>query len=47
MCLTAVLQDSVSQLNFRAIVDGLGGVLFKYPFRCALLGIFLPKYIPF
>lgn len=28
-----VLQDSVSQLNFRAIVDGLGGVLFKYPFR--------------
>lgn len=28
-----VLQDSVSQLNFRAIVDGLGGVLFQYPFR--------------
>lgn len=29
-----VLSDSVSQLNFRTIVDGLGGVLFKYPFRC-------------
>ena len=29
-----VLNDSVSQLNFRAIVDGLGGVLFQYPFRC-------------
>ncbi|KAL4858875.1 Protein ACTIVITY OF BC1 COMPLEX KINASE 3 [Chlorella vulgaris] len=28
-----VLNDSVSQLNFRAIVDGLGGVLFQYPFR--------------
>lgn len=28
-----VLTDSVSQLNFRAIVDGLGGVLFQYPFR--------------
>ncbi|PSC69892.1 putative aarF domain-containing kinase chloroplastic [Micractinium conductrix] len=28
-----VLSDSVSQLNFRAIVDGLGGVLFQYPFR--------------
>ncbi len=24
---------SISQLNFKAIVDGLGGVLFKYPFR--------------
>lgn len=31
-----VLKDSVSQLNFRAIVDGLGGVLFKYPFRWAV-----------
>jgi hypothetical protein len=28
-----VLNDSVSRLNFRAIVDGLGGVLFQYPFR--------------
>ena len=26
-------QDSVGRLNFRAIVDGLGGVLFQYPFR--------------
>jgi hypothetical protein len=24
----------VAQLNFKAIVDGLGGVLFQYPFRC-------------
>ena len=29
------LGASVSQLNFRAIVDGLGNVLFQYPFRCA------------
>eukprot|EP00775_Hariotina_reticulata_P010322 gene10322-10479_t len=28
-----VLDASVSQLNFKAIVDGLGGVLFQYPFR--------------
>lgn len=29
-----VLQNSsVSRLNFRTLVDGLGGVLFKYPFR--------------
>lgn len=29
-----VLKDStVSRLNFRTIVDGLGGVLFQYPFR--------------
>jgi len=28
-----VLDQSISQLNFKAIVDGLGGVLFKYPFR--------------
>jgi len=28
-----VLESSVSKLNFRAIVDGLGDVLFKYPFR--------------
>ena len=28
-----VLGSSVSQLNFRAIVDGLGEVLFQYPFR--------------
>ena len=28
-----VLGSSVSQLNFRAIVDGLGNVLFQYPFR--------------
>ena len=27
------LGASVSQLNFRAIVDGLGEVLFQYPFR--------------
>lgn len=33
-----VLADSVSQLNFRAIVDGLGGVLFQYPFRRVVLG---------
>lgn len=31
-----VLGSSVSQLNFRAIVDGLGNVLFQYPFRCVL-----------
>lgn len=30
-----VLDRSVSELNFRAIVDGLGEVLFKYPFRRA------------
>ena len=29
-----VLDSSVSRLNFKAIVDGLGGVLFQYPFRC-------------
>lgn len=28
-----VLEQSVSQLNFKSIVDGLGGVLFRYPFR--------------
>lgn len=28
-----VLNQSVSRLNFRSIVDGLGGVLFAYPFR--------------
>ncbi|GIL77467.1 hypothetical protein Vretimale_2971 [Volvox reticuliferus] len=28
-----VLQSSVSQLNFKAIVDGLGEVLFRFPFR--------------
>jgi len=28
-----VLDASVSQLNFKAIVDGLGEVLFKFPFR--------------
>ena len=28
-----VLDKSVSQLNFKSIVDGLGGVLFQYPFR--------------
>eukprot|EP00798_Chlamydomonas_sp_ICE-L_P023264 gene23264-30493_t len=28
-----VLDSSVSQLNFKAIVDGLGGILFQYPFR--------------
>lgn len=28
-----VLQDSVSKLNFRAIVDGLGEVLFQFPFK--------------
>eukprot|EP01025_Chloroclados_australasicus_P004662 TRINITY_DN1120_c1_g1_i6.p1 TRINITY_DN1120_c1_g1~~TRINITY_DN1120_c1_g1_i6.p1 ORF type:complete len:509 (-),score=75.44 TRINITY_DN1120_c1_g1_i6:416-1753(-) len=28
-----VLNQSVSKLNFKTIVDGLGGVLFKYPFR--------------
>eukprot|EP00873_Tetraselmis_striata_P044616 jgi/Tetstr1/464880/TSEL_009617.t1 len=27
-----VLESSVSKLNFRAIVDGLGDVLFKFPF---------------
>jgi aarF domain-containing kinase len=30
-----VLDASVSQLNFKAIVDGLGAVLFEYPFRWA------------
>ena len=29
-----VLDSSVARLNFKAIVDGLGGVLFQYPFRC-------------
>ena len=28
-----VLDASVEQLNFKSIVDGLGGVLFQYPFR--------------
>ena len=28
-----VLDSSVSRLNFKAIVDGLGSVLFQYPFR--------------
>ncbi|GLC42639.1 hypothetical protein PLESTB_001122400 [Pleodorina starrii] len=28
-----VLTSSVSQLNFKAIVDGLGEVLFRFPFR--------------
>ena len=28
-----VLEDSVSKLNFKAIVDGLGGILFQYPFQ--------------
>lgn len=28
-----VLDLSVSELNFKAIVDGLGEVLFQYPFR--------------
>jgi aarF domain-containing kinase len=28
-----VLDRSVSELNFKAIVDGLGDVLFKFPFR--------------
>lgn len=28
-----VLEASVSELNFKAIVDGLGAVLFEYPFR--------------
>lgn len=28
-----VLEASVSELNFKAIVDGLGAVLFAYPFR--------------
>ena len=32
LCVPRV-QDSVGRLNFRAIVDGLGGVLFQYPFR--------------
>jgi hypothetical protein len=32
----SVLDKSVSELNFKAIVDGLGAVLFKYPFQaCA------------
>jgi hypothetical protein len=30
-----VLDASVSELNFKAIVDGLGAVLFQYPFRWA------------
>jgi hypothetical protein len=30
-----VLDASVAELNFKAIVDGLGAVLFQYPFRCA------------
>lgn len=29
-----VLDASVAELNFKAIVDGLGNVLFQYPFRC-------------
>ncbi|KAK9815500.1 hypothetical protein WJX72_004714 [[Myrmecia] bisecta] len=28
-----VLDKSVNQLNFKAIVDGLGGVLFQFPFK--------------
>jgi hypothetical protein len=30
-----VLDASVAELNFKAIVDGLGNVLFQYPFRLA------------
>jgi hypothetical protein len=30
-----VLDASVSELNFKAIVDGLGDVLFQFPFRYA------------
>lgn len=28
-----VLDQSVAQLNFKAIVDGLGEVLFEFPFK--------------
>ena len=28
-----VLRASVSELNFKTIVDGLGGVLYAYPFN--------------
>lgn len=28
-----VLQASVSQLNFKTIVDGLGAILYQFPFR--------------
>ena len=31
------LSSSVSSLNFRAIIDGLGDVLFQFPFRHAPL----------
>ena len=31
------LSSSVSSLNFRAIIDGLGDVLFQFPFRQAPL----------
>ena len=31
------LSSSVSSLNFRAIIDGLGEVLFQFPFRQAAL----------
>lgn len=41
-----VLGSSVSQLNFRAIVDGLGSVLFQYPFRSVISSFtLLPEII--
>jgi predicted unusual protein kinase regulating ubiquinone biosynthesis (AarF/ABC1/UbiB family) len=33
-----VLDASVAELNFKAIVDGLGEVLFQYPFRWVAAG---------
>ena len=34
----SVLDRSISELNFKAIVDGLGAVLFEYPFKVRLTG---------
>jgi predicted unusual protein kinase regulating ubiquinone biosynthesis (AarF/ABC1/UbiB family) len=33
----SVLDRSISELNFKAIVDGLGAVLFEYPFQARAL----------
>eukprot|EP00891_Asterochloris_glomerata_P009513 jgi/Astpho2/9513/e_gw1.00145.30.1_t len=38
------LSSSVSSLNFRAIIDGLGDVLFQFPFRQAPLCLAVPSY---
>jgi hypothetical protein len=40
-----VLETSVSQLNFKTIVDGLGAVLFEYPFQVLYLDVAQPASV--